>query len=95
MSKSTNVSIHLDSELKEQSELVLAQFGLDMSTAVTILLRQIVRDKAVPISLNPRVSVKDELLLAQMERAAGFVGRSADEVISEMEQIVERIENGG
>jgi hypothetical protein len=58
-SKSTNVSVYRDPELKERLE----------------------------------IKVKYELLLAQMERAAGFVGRTADEVADEMERVIAEIEN--
>jgi DNA-damage-inducible protein J len=90
MAKDTSISIRLDSELKDQSEHILAQFGLSMTSAVNMLLHQIVRDKAIPLalSLNPRTRVNDELLLAQMDRLSGFVGRTSDEVAAEMERVI-------
>jgi len=53
-------------------------------------------------TINPRVvsegtvqlSVKEELLLAKAERAAGYVGRTLDEVMLDMERIIARAENG-
>jgi DNA-damage-inducible protein J len=86
----------MDSELKRQSEQVMAQFGLSMTTTINMLLHQIVRDKAIPLSLtlNPRSKVNDELLLARMERLSGFIGRTSDEVADEMERVIREVADG-
>jgi DNA-damage-inducible protein J len=96
MAKDTSISIRMDSELKRQSERVLAQFGLNMASVVNMLFHQIVRDKAIPLSLslNPQIKVNDELLFAQTERRSGFTGRTADEVADEMEKIILEVEGG-
>jgi len=84
----------MDSKLKEQTESVLEQFGLNMTIVVNMLFRQIVREQAIPLSLSlsPRLSPFDELYHARTARLGGYVGRSADSVISEMESIVAEAE---
>jgi len=96
MAKDTSISIRVDSELKQQSEQIMAQFGLNMTSVVNMLFHQIVRDKAIPLSLSlhSRTKVNDELLLAQLERLSGFVGRTSDEVAAEMERVIAEVENG-
>jgi DNA-damage-inducible protein J len=96
MAKDTSISIRVDSELKRQSEHILAQFGLNVATVVNMLFHQIVRDKAIPLSLslNPQTKVNDELLFAQSERQSGFIGRTADEVANEMERVIQEAEGG-
>ena len=42
MSK-TSMSIRLDSEVKEQAQLVFNHLGMDMTTAITIFLRQAIQ----------------------------------------------------
>lgn len=51
---SVNMSIRTDSELKAQAEEILEQLGLNMNGTINMLLKQIVRDKAVPLSLSLR-----------------------------------------
>ena len=49
---SINMSIRTDSELKAQAEAVLSQLGMNMNGTINMFLHQIVRDKAVPLSLS-------------------------------------------
>ena len=62
---SINMSIRTDSELKAQAELVLSQLGMNMTGAINMFLRQIVRDRAVPLSLS---------LSSEQSLYADFVG---------------------
>ena len=96
MAKDTSISIRLDSRLKEQTESVLEQFGLNMTAIVNMLFHQIVREQAIPLSLSlkPKMNVIDELNFAKTYRLAGYVGRTADNVARDMEQIITEIECG-
>ena len=49
---SINMSIRTDSELKAQAEQVLSQLGMNMTGTINMFLQQIVRDRAVPLSLS-------------------------------------------
>ena len=88
--KDKSISIRMDSSLKEQTETVLEQFGLNMTTVVNMLFRQIVREQAVPLSLSlkPTTNTLEELKSARTERSEGYVGRTANDVIGSMEQVV-------
>ena len=94
MVKDTSISIRIDSKLKEQTECVLEQFGLNMTVVVNMLFHQIVREQAIPLSLslNPRMSPIDELSYAKAARFTGYAGRAADSVIDDMERIVAEAE---
>lgn len=89
-----NMSIRTDSELKAQAEAVLAQLGMNMNGTINMFLHQIVRDRAVPLtlSLSAEQSVYADLLAAQTERSQGDCGRNAREVLSDMDQIIEDAE---
>ena len=57
---STNISI--DAETKAKAQELLADFGLDLSTAVNIFLRQMIRENAFPFTIQreePSVPVSD------------------------------------
>ena len=65
---STNISI--DSEVKAESQKMLSELGLDLSTAVNIFLRQMIREKAIPfeISLNvPNATTEAAIEAAENE----------------------------
>lgn len=47
---STNVSI--DADTKAQAQELLADLGLDLSTAINIFLRQMVRENAIPFEVR-------------------------------------------
>ena len=96
MAKDTSISIRLDSALKERTENVLDQFGLNMTAVVNMLFHQIVREQSIPLSLSlkPRLSAAEELALAKAERLAGYIGRSADQVADDMERIISEAQHG-
>ena len=94
MPKDTSISIRLDSQLKEQTESILGQFGLNITSVVNMLFHQIVRERAIPLSLtlNSRIRVNEELHYAKADRLAGYIGRSADSVADDMERIISEAE---
>ena len=50
---STNISI--DPKLKEKSIALFTQFGLDLSTAVSLFLQQSVREQRIPFEIRLEV----------------------------------------
>ncbi|MBE6989194.1 MAG: type II toxin-antitoxin system RelB/DinJ family antitoxin [Ruminococcaceae bacterium] len=51
MSKvSTNIS--LDEDLKKEAQALFAEFGLDLTTAITIFLKQSVREGRIPFAIR-------------------------------------------
>ena len=47
---STNIS--LDADLKKQSQELLSDLGLDLTTAVTIFLKQTLREQGIPFKIS-------------------------------------------
>ena len=87
---SINMSIRTDSELKAQAEQVLSQLGMNMTGAINMFLRQIVRDRAVPLSLSlsSEQSLYADLLRAKAEREQGIEGISASQLLEDMDRII-------
>jgi len=54
----TNINVRTDSELKARAQAVLADLGLDMSTAINIFLRQIVYKEALPFDVEKTAPAK-------------------------------------
>ena len=94
---SVNMSIRTDSELKAQAEEILEQLGLNMNGTINMLLKQIVRDRAVPLSLSlsSEQSLYSDLLQTRIRREKGEIGRSSEEVVADMRGIVEKAKSNG
>lgn len=46
-----NMSIRMDKELKKQADAMLSDMGLNMSTAMNMFLRQVVRQGKIPFEI--------------------------------------------
>ena len=46
-----NMSIRMDTELKKQADAMLSDMGLNMTTAMNIFLRQVVRQGKIPFEI--------------------------------------------
>lgn len=88
---SINMSIRIDSELKAQAEQILNQLGMNMTGTINMFLQQIVRDRAVPLSLSlsSEQSLCADLLKAKAEREQGVKYIPADVVLREIKQIID------
>lgn len=76
MSKTT-VSVRIDNDIKENSEKLFNELGLNLSSAINIFLRQAIREKAIPFN----VSLKEEAKLEEdriFEDAEKFVDKHID-----------------
>ncbi|MDR0499510.1 MAG: type II toxin-antitoxin system RelB/DinJ family antitoxin [Holophagales bacterium] len=53
---STNINVRIDSELKAKAQTVLADLGLDMTTAINVFISQIVYTQGIPFEISkPKV----------------------------------------
>ena len=66
MSKKTTIRIRMDSDLKAQADALFNELGMNISTAISIFVRQSLREGKIPfeISLN---QPDGETLAALME----------------------------
>ena len=75
----TSMNIRMESEVKKQAQELFAHFGLDMTTAVNMFLRQSIRQRGIPfaLQLDPFYSEanQERLLRAaeRMEKTGGTV----------------------
>ncbi|MCL2669547.1 MAG: type II toxin-antitoxin system RelB/DinJ family antitoxin [Syntrophaceae bacterium] len=73
------MNIRMDSEVKRQAQELFAQFGLDMTTAVNMFLRQSIRQRGIPftLKLDPFYSEANQTRLLRaaerMEKTGGTV----------------------
>ncbi|MBR2426114.1 MAG: type II toxin-antitoxin system RelB/DinJ family antitoxin [Lentisphaeria bacterium] len=62
-----NLSIRVDAELKKDVESCLEDMGMNMSTAINIYLKQIVKQRAIPFRVTATPKVNQETIEAIAE----------------------------
>lgn len=55
----TTANISIDSEVKEKAQELFADFGLDLSTAIGLFLRQAIRENAIPFAISREIPNAD------------------------------------
>ncbi len=50
-----STSISIDADVKAQAQALFADFGLDLSTAINIFLRQSIRENCIPFTIQREV----------------------------------------
>ena len=76
MSKSVNINIRVDSELKRQAEEVYAELGMNLSTALNVFLRASVRSNGMPFDLRLNADVREYEHERHMDYEPGCNGLS-------------------
>jgi len=73
------ISLRIDDEVKKNAEQVCSDIGISMSTAITIYLKKLGREKRIPFELSADPFYSDENFarlrksIAQMETTGGIV----------------------
>lgn len=66
MAETINVTIRLDKEIKEEAEKMFGDFGMNLSTAFNIFVRQSLRQGKIPFEIyDPFYSEKNQVRLAR------------------------------
>jgi DNA-damage-inducible protein J len=67
----TNLTVRIDSSLKDEAESLFKDLGMSMSTAFSIFLRQAVRMQAIPFVISRNVANRTTLTaMREAERIA-------------------------
>ena len=67
----TNICIRVDAELKAEAEALFSELGMNLTTAVTVFLRQAVRESRIPFEIKWDRRGHESCA----ERCPGFRGR--------------------
>jgi len=70
MKNTTSMNIRMDVELKKQAEEIFADLGLNMTVAMTMFLRQVVRNQGIPFDIY-RIPSKDVVEMMEAEKGKG------------------------
>ena len=77
----TTIQVRIDAKTKRESKIILDKIGLDMSSAVKILLRNIIVTKSFPIELrtaNGFTLEEERLMIADSKEALKHGKRYSD-----------------
>ncbi len=62
-----STSISIDSEVKAKAQELFADFGMDLSTAINIFLKQAIYERSIPFAIRRELS--NETTLKAMDEA--------------------------
>jgi DNA-damage-inducible protein J len=62
MAETTNLSIRIDRDLKDEADQVFTALGMNLTTAITVFVRQSVRQKKIPFEIA--LSAEEEKSIA-------------------------------
>jgi DNA-damage-inducible protein J len=91
MPETTNLTIRMDKELKEQAERLFSELGMNMTTAFIVFVRQAVRQGKIPFEIslnNPNAETR-----AAMEEARRISRDPEAKRYSSIEELVAEIRN--
>ena len=72
----TNINIRTEKIIKTQAEEIFAEFGLNMTTAINMFLRQTIRDKKIPFELTLVPPVRTNSKVKKGDNAAATNGEA-------------------
>lgn len=87
----TSMNIRIDSEIKKQAQELFAQFGLDMTTAVNMFLRQSIREQAIPFQL--KINTPNETTIAALEEGNRMLNDPSAPRFSSVEALFEDLDS--
>lgn len=82
---STNIKI--DRELKQESQALFESFGLSLSTAVNMFLRQSVREQAIPFRIGNPIPNAETVKAIEDARKGTGLSRGFSSVAELMEDL--------
>jgi len=89
MSKMINVNIRMDMNLKKQVEELFEEFGINMTTAMVMFAKAVVREKKIPFDITvPRADFEnpyhEKIINERIERinngTATYVAKTIEEL---------------
>jgi DNA-damage-inducible protein J len=85
----TTISIRMDDQLKKQAEWYCNEFGMSLSTAVTVFARAVVRERRIPfeISTNTDPFFSESNMKHLREAIAEFNDPDSPKIVKSMEEL--------
>ena len=85
------VNIRMDEELKKEAEVLFSDFGMNMTTAVTIFIKTTVRERRIPFEINSPDPFYSEANMNRLRKSIAQI-KSGNVVVKTMKEL-EAMEN--
>jgi len=60
-STTARISVNVDGVIKQKAQSILSEIGMDMTTAIDLLLRTIVREERIPFDLKTQKAYQEDM----------------------------------
>lgn len=87
----TNLNIRIDKDIKEQSDKIFNELGLNMTTAINIFLRTTIREHGIPFEL--KLDVPNDVTEAAIEEGKKLLNDSNVKKYSSMDELKAALED--
>jgi len=88
----TQVNIRMDEKVKSQAELIFDDLGLNMTTAINMFIKKVIRENGIPFDLKADPFYSEHNITELMRRAQEFDSGNATFITKSMEDL-EAMEN--
>lgn len=88
----TSMTIRTDSVVKKQAQQVFSELGLDMTIAVNLFLRQVIRQNGIPFELKldtPNAQTIAAIEEVKRRKADPSIGKTYTDVDEMMKELVD------
>lgn len=86
----TNLNIRTNKAIKDQAEAIFNELGLNMTTAVNMFLRTVIRENGIPFEL--KLEVPNETTAAAIEEGRKLMDDPSAPRYSSMDELKEKSE---
>jgi DNA-damage-inducible protein J len=85
MAETINVTVRLDRDIKEQAETMFNGFGMNLSTAVNIFVRQSLRQGKIPFEISDPYYNEKNMERLKQSIAEFSAGKVVEKTMDELE----------
>lgn len=86
----TNLNIRIDKDVKEQSDKIFSELGLNMTTAINIFLKTTIRENGIPFEL--KLDVPNETTAQAIEEGRKLLNNPKTKIYSSMDELKAALE---
>ncbi len=90
MTSITNLNIRTDKEIKKQAEMICSELGINMTSAVNMFLRAIIRKRGIPFELQ--LEKENETTLKAIEEGRKIAKDNNVKSYTDMKELREALE---
>ena len=82
---SSTITVRVDEKIKKEAGTVLKNIGMDMSTAIIVYLKQVIRNNGIPFALSAEIPNETTLKAIKEAEAGGMASFSSiDELMEDL-----------